>query len=74
MQKIPYSFLINFHHCFHAFEVQKWNREREHEAQDVEAFNEPTKLQALRNCGMLKYFMISGMKAQVDLLTWLVRA
>lgn len=38
-------------------------REREHEAQDVEALNELDTLQALRNCGLLKYLTIPGMKA-----------
>ena len=33
--------------------------------------HQPT-LQVLRACGLFKFWAISGMRAQVDLLTWLV--
>jgi len=48
-------------------------REREHEANDLVALADPATMQALRTCGLLKYWLIPGMKAQLDLMTWLVR-
>ena len=49
-------------------------REREHEEQDMIAFNDPGTVRALRDCGILKYFKLSGMKQQIELLEFLVRA
>ena len=47
-------------------------REREHEDVDDAAMNHMPTLQALRACGLYKFSAIQGMRAQVDLLTWLV--
>lgn len=47
-------------------------REREHEIEDVIAANDPWIVQALRNCVWLKYLWILGMRAQMDLLQYLV--
>jgi hypothetical protein len=51
--------------------VLEW-REREHE-DDNATENHPSTLAALRYCGLLKYFRISGMRDQVRLLEHLVR-
>ena len=47
-------------------------QEREHEEVDEATMNHPGTLQALRACGLYKFWAIQGMRAQVDLLTWLV--
>jgi hypothetical protein len=52
--------------------VLEW-REREHEEDNAIAGNHPPTIAALRNCGLLKYFRIPGMRAQVRLLEYLVR-
>ena len=36
--------------------------------------NDPVTMQALRNCGLLKLFMILGMRAQLDFLEYCLRA
>jgi len=48
-------------------------REREHEDQDSVALDDPNTFQALRNHSLYKYWIILGMKAHVELMTWLVR-
>jgi hypothetical protein len=52
--------------------VLEW-REREHEEDNTATENHPQTIVALRNCGLLKYFRIPGMRAQVRLLEHLVR-
>lgn len=52
--------------------VLTW-REREHDIQDVIATNYPGIIQALTNCGLLKYFWILSMRAQTDMFQYLVR-
>ena len=47
-------------------------REREHEDVDVVAWNHQPSLDALRACGLYKFWAIPGMRAQVDFLQWLV--
>jgi hypothetical protein len=44
--------------------VLEW-REREHEKDNTNAENHPPTIAALRDCGLLKYFCIPGMRAQV---------
>jgi hypothetical protein len=51
--------------------VLEW-REREHEEDDAIARNHPATIAALRDCGLLKFFRIWGMRAQVRLLEYLV--
>jgi hypothetical protein len=51
--------------------VLEW-REREHEEDNSNAKNHPPTIAALRDCGLLKDFRISGMRAQVRLLEYLV--
>lgn len=48
-------------------------REREHEAQDMVVSSDPPMVQYLGNCGLLKFYMILGMRAQLELLDYLVR-
>jgi hypothetical protein len=52
--------------------VLEW-REREHEEDNANAENHPPTIAALRDCELLKYFRIPGMRAQVRLLEYLVR-
>ena len=52
--------------------VLEW-REREHEDDNAATENHPQTIAALRDCGLLKYFRIPGMRAQVRLLEHLVR-
>ena len=49
-------------------------QEREHEEQDMVALNNPGTFEALKNCGLLKYFKLSGMLQQIELLQFLVHA
>jgi hypothetical protein len=51
--------------------VLEWH-EREHEEDDAISRNHLATIAALRNCGLLKFFRISGMRAQVRLLEYLV--
>ena len=46
-------------------------KEREHEIPDTQAANPPT-VEALRNCGLLKYFCVPGMKAHIRLLEYII--
>jgi hypothetical protein len=52
--------------------VLEWHK-REHEEDNEMAENHPPTIASLRDCGLLKYFCISGMRAQVRLLEYLVR-
>lgn len=47
-------------------------KEREHEDVDTQAMNDPNYLDALRNCGLLMFFLTPGMRAQPKLLRYLV--
>ena len=49
-------------------------REREHEEEDMIALHDPVTVSALRNCGLLKFFRISSMRAQIRLLQYLLDA
>ena len=51
--------------------VLEW-REREHEDMDREAMRDAPNLQALQQCGLLKFYCISGMRANVYLLENLI--
>lgn len=51
--------------------VLEWN-EREHEEYDAIVGNDPGTIATLRDCGLLKFFRIPGMRAQVRLLEHLV--
>ena len=47
-------------------------REREHEDVDLAAINHQPSIDALKACGLYKFWAIPGMRAQVDFLQWLV--
>jgi len=49
-------------------------REREHEEEDMIALQDPATVTALRNCGLLKFFRISSMRQQINLLQYLLDA
>ena len=51
--------------------VIEW-REREHEGADNEALNHPDTVDALRQCGLLKYFQISSMSLETSSLQLLI--
>ena len=59
---------------FHQITMTITWREREHEEQYIIALNDPGKVRALRDCGLLKYFKFTGMRQQIELLEFLVRA
>ena len=42
-------------------------QEREHEEQDMISLNNQGTVEALKNCGLLKYFRLSGMRQQIEL-------
>ena len=49
-------------------------RERENEEQNMISLNDLGTVRALRDCGLLKYFRLSSMRKQIELLEFLVRA
>ena len=49
-------------------------QEREHEEQDMVSLNNQGIAETLKNCGLLKYFKLYGMRQQIELLQFLVRA
>ena len=51
--------------------VIEWH-EREHEGADNEALNHPNTVDALRQCGLLKYLQISSMRLETSLLQLLI--
>ena len=53
------------------FTMLDW-REREHEDVDAAALTHQPTIDALRACGLYKYWVIPGMRAQVPFLEWLV--
>jgi hypothetical protein len=51
--------------------MMEW-QEREHEKEDAIVGNDLGTVAALRDCGLLKFFSILGMRAQLRLLEYLV--
>ena len=51
--------------------VIEW-REHEHKGADNEELNHPDTVDALRQCGLLKYFHISSMRSETSLLQLLI--
>ena len=49
-------------------------REIEHEEKYMISLNDPGTIRALRFCGLLKYFKLSRMRQQIELLEFLVQA
>jgi hypothetical protein len=60
-----------FHFRFSTVNMLEW-REREHEDEDYFVGNDPGTVNSLRQCGLLKFFKIQGMRAQLRLLEYLV--
>jgi hypothetical protein len=60
-----------FHCRFSMVRMLEW-REREHEDEDYFVGNDPGMVNSLRQCGLLKFFKIQGMRAQLRLLEYLV--
>ena len=48
--------------------------EREHEEEDMIALHDHGTVDALRNCGLLKFFRISSMRQQISLLQYFLDA
>ena len=53
--------------------VVTW-RECENEEEDMLALHDPVTVNALRNCGLLKFFHISSMRQRINLLQYLLDA
>ena len=49
-------------------------REHEHEEEDMLALHDPVTVNALRNCDLFKFFHISSMRQQINLLQYLLDA
>ena len=49
-------------------------KEHEHEEQHMIALNNQGTVDALRNFGLLKYFRLSSMRKQIELLQFLLRS
>ena len=47
-------------------------KEREHETTKFQVVSDPTTIEALLNCGLLKYFRVPGMKAYIPLLEYII--
>ena len=47
-------------------------KEREHEVLDNQFANDPATIDALQNCGLLKYFQIPQMKSHFRLLEYII--
>ena len=47
-------------------------KEREHETFNVKVANDPPTVEALRKCGLLKYFCVPGMKAHIRLFEYMI--
>ena len=47
-------------------------REREHEEEDMISLHDLVTVNALRNCGLLKFFCISSMRAHISLLQYML--
>jgi hypothetical protein len=62
---------LMFHCRFSMVKMLEW-REREHEEEDYFVGNDPGMVMALRQCGLIKFFKIHGVRAQLRLLEYLV--
>jgi hypothetical protein len=73
VKEVKSRFLTSFHGPLQVWTIKmlEW-REREHEDEDFSTRNDPGTVAALRECGLLKFFKIQGMRAQLRLLEYLV--
>ena len=53
--------------------VGTWHQ-HEHEEEDMVALHDPCMVSALQNCGLLKFFHISNMRQQINLLQYFLDA
>jgi hypothetical protein len=60
-----------FHCKFSKVRMLEW-KEREHEEKYYFSWNDPGMVNSLRQCGLLKFFKIQSMRAQLRLLEYLV--
>ena len=63
------------YHCvlgIHRIKIIITWREREHEEQNMISLNDLRMVRALGDCGLLKYFIISGLRQNMELLEFLV--
>ena len=65
-----YDCILDFHQIIMTI---TW-REREREEKYMISLNDLGIVRALRDCGLLKYFKLSGMRQKIELLDFLVRA
>ena len=65
--------LFVFQRFIEAKMVVTWH-EREHEEEDMLALHDPVTVNALRNCGLFKFFRISSMRQQINLLQYFLDA
>ena len=69
----PNSSLVCFSEIHRSKMVVTW-REHEHEEEDMVALHDPGTVTALCNCGLLKFFCISSMRQQINLLKYFLDA
>ena len=69
----PNSSLVCFSKIHQINMVITW-RENEHEEEDMVALHDPGIVTSLRNCGLLKFFCISSMRQQINLLQYFLDA
>lgn len=84
-----HSFLWNILLVFHQIRILNlllflseihWSKmpvtwqERDHEEEDMLALHDPVTVNALRNCGVFKFFRISCMRQQINLLQYFLDA
>ena len=47
-------------------------KEREHDMVDFQAVSDPATIEALQNCGLLKYIRVLGMNTCIHLLEYII--
>ena len=47
-------------------------KDREHDMVYFQAVSDPATIEALQNCGLLKYFRVPGMNAYIHLLEYII--
>jgi hypothetical protein len=66
------TYFFHLHVGILVAKMLEW-RERENEDDDEMDLNDPKTINSLQQCGLLKFFKIQGMRAQLRLLEYLVR-
>ena len=73
LNKDPNSSLVCFSEIHWIKMVVTW-RENEHEEEDMVALHDLCVVTTFRNCGLLKFFHISSMRQQINLLQYFLDA